>query len=91
MPRKPTAIDEFLAGMTGDRCAVLNDLRRTIQSAVPKAEECVSYGIVAFRLDAEVVAGFAPTKKGCSYFPFSGTTLATLAKELSRYEQTKSP
>jgi hypothetical protein len=36
----------------------------------------------AFRLDGQVAAGFAATSKGCSYFPFSGTTLKTLAAEV---------
>jgi uncharacterized protein YdhG (YjbR/CyaY superfamily) len=30
------------------------------------------------------------TKKGCSYFPFSGSTLATLRADLRSYSQTKS-
>jgi uncharacterized protein YdhG (YjbR/CyaY superfamily) len=90
MPRKPTTIDEFLAGVKGERRAALDDLRRIIRSAVPKAEECISYSMPAFRLEGYVIAGFLPTKKGCSYFPFSGTTLGTLAKELEEYEQTKS-
>ena len=90
MPPKPTTIDEFLDGVTGARRAALDALRQTIRAAVPEAEECISYGIAAFRLDGEVIAGFAPTKKGCSYFPFSGSTLGTLAKELGEYGQTKS-
>jgi uncharacterized protein YdhG (YjbR/CyaY superfamily) len=36
-----------------------------------------------------VVAGFAATRKGCSYFPFSGSTLETLARDLEKYERTK--
>lgn len=36
-----------------------------------------------------VVAGFSATRKGCSYFPFSGKTLTTLAKDVAAYEQTK--
>jgi uncharacterized protein YdhG (YjbR/CyaY superfamily) len=90
MPRKPATIDELLEGVKGERRSALDDLRRTIHKAVPKAEECISYGIAAFRLDGQVIGGFAPTKKGCSYFPFSGSTLGTLAKELSGYSQTKS-
>lgn len=90
MPRKPATIDEFLDGVTGARRAALDELRRTIRSAAPEAEECISYGIAAFRLDGQVIAGFAPTKKGCSYFPFSGRTLGALAKELRAYGQTKS-
>lgn len=90
MPRKPTTIEEFLDGVTGARRAALDGLRRTIRSAAPEAEECISYGIAAFRLDGVVIAGFAPTRKGCSYFPFSGSTLGRLAKELRAYDQTKS-
>jgi uncharacterized protein YdhG (YjbR/CyaY superfamily) len=90
MSRKPTTIDEFLDGVTGARRTALDALRRVIRAAVPKAEECISYGIAAFRFDGEVIAGFAPTKKGCSYFPFSGSTLGTLARELREYSQTKS-
>ncbi|HYV45114.1 MAG TPA: DUF1801 domain-containing protein [Myxococcaceae bacterium] len=90
MPRKPSTIDEFLDGVTGARRTALDALRRVIRAAVPKAEECISYGIAAFRLDGEVIAGFAPTKKGCSYFPFSGSTLGALARELREYSQTKS-
>jgi len=44
----------------------------------------------AFRLDGKIVAGFSATAKGCSYFPFSGSTLATLADELRDYDRTKS-
>jgi uncharacterized protein YdhG (YjbR/CyaY superfamily) len=44
----------------------------------------------AFRLDGRVVAGFAATAKGGSYYPFSGTTLGTLARDLEGYEGTKS-
>ena len=43
----------------------------------------------AFRLDGKVIAGFAATSTGCSYYPFSGTTLKTLAGELESYSQTK--
>ena|ERR1700704_2897790 len=90
MAQKPTTIDEYLATVKGETRRVLDRLRKTIRTIVPKAEECVSYGIPAFRLDGSVVAGFAATKKGCSYFPFSGSTLGTLADELEDYEQTKS-
>jgi uncharacterized protein YdhG (YjbR/CyaY superfamily) len=90
MPALPTTIDAYLAKIRGPKRAALDDLRKTIRAAVPKAEECISYRIPAFRLDGRIVAGFAATAKGCSYFPFSGSTLRTLAGELEDYEQTKS-
>jgi uncharacterized protein YdhG (YjbR/CyaY superfamily) len=88
--RTPATIDEYLASVTGEKRAALDKLRKMIRAIVPRAQECISYRIPAFRLDGRVVAGFAATVKGCSYFPFSGSTLRTLASELKQYEQTKS-
>lgn|SRR5450631_337426 len=87
---RPTTIDAYLATVKGEKRVALDKLRQTIRAVVPRAEECISYAIPAFRLDGRIVAGFAATAKGCSYFPFSGSTLRTLAKELADYEQTKS-
>jgi len=90
MRAKPTTIDEYLAGVDASQRAVLEKLRTTIHAIVPGAEECISYSMPAFRVDGRVVAGFQATSKGCSYYPFSGSTLATLEAELTGYGQTKS-
>ncbi len=89
MGPKASTIDEYLAAITGDRRAALDALRKTIKSIIPEAEECISYAMPAFKLRGEVVAGFLATSKGCSYYPFSGTTLQTLAVEVADYSQTK--
>ncbi|MGC4120149.1 MAG: DUF1801 domain-containing protein [Myxococcales bacterium] len=84
-------IDEFLAAVADDeKRAALEKLRKTIRKIAPKAEECISYGIAAFRLEGRVIAGFSAGARFCSYFPFSGSTLGTLAKELAQYDRTKS-
>lgn len=90
MPSKPATIDAYLEGVPPDRRAALRALRRTIHTVLPDAEECISYAMPAFRHRGHVVAGFQATAKGCSYYPFSGATLATLAEELTRYTRTKS-
>ncbi len=90
MATKPSPIDAWLSKVTGPRRAVLVKLRKTIHSIVPEAEECISYGMPAFRLRGKVVAGFIARADGCSYLPFSGTTLQTLAAELEGYDRTKS-
>jgi uncharacterized protein YdhG (YjbR/CyaY superfamily) len=89
MQSKLESIDEYLATLSGTQRAALEKLRRTIRTAVPEAEECISYRIPAFRLRGKVVAGFCARTKGCSYFPFSGRTLRTLAADLRGYEMTK--
>ncbi len=87
--RKPSTIDDYLKSAPENRRRALEDLRAKIRSIVPEAEECISYRIPAFRLNGVVIAGFCATAKGCSYFPFSGSTLKSLARYLSRYDQTK--
>lgn len=89
MVRKASTIDEYVSTVTGNSRTALEHLRRTIRSIIPKAQECISYGMPAFRLNGTMVAGFLATAKGCSYFPFSGRTLKTLARDLGGYEQTK--
>lgn len=87
---KHGTIDDYLAAVEPDKRAALQRLRKTIRTILPDAEECISYAMPAFRLGGRIVAGFAATKGGCSYFPFSGRTLDTMAGELRRYERTKS-
>ena len=53
-------IDEFLAHVSADKRAALEKLRRTIHATVPKAEECISYGVPAFRLDGKLLTGRMP-------------------------------
>ena len=90
MTRKPKTIDEYLASAGADKRAALEKLRRSIRRILPRAEECISYGMPAFRMHGRVIAGFQATAVGCSYYPFSGSTLATLAADLEGRERTKS-
>ncbi len=87
------AIDEYLATVSQvdpSSRALLDELRKTIHAVVPEVEECISYRLPAFRFNGRVIAGFSATSKGCSYYPFSGTTLTTLAGDLQGFSQTKS-
>jgi len=87
---KGSPIDRYLQGVPEDRRSALENLRAKIHAVLPNAEECLSYGMPAFRLPGGVVAGFQATKSGCSYYPFSGSTLTTIARFISAYDQTKS-
>ena len=88
MTRAP-AIDDYLAKASADRRALLRKVRETIHALIPEVEECISYRLPAFRYRGRIVAGFSATSKGCSYYPFSGKTLKTLASDLVRYSRTK--
>lgn len=90
MANKPTSIDDYLRHVDPETRRLLQALRQTILSLVPEAEECISYSMPAFRWKGKVIGGFAATRDGGSYYPFSGTTLDTLGDALAGYSRTKS-
>ena len=82
-------IDEYLAPLDGPRRATLAQLRDTIVAIVPDAEQCISYGMPAFKLRGKTIAGFAAFKSHLSYLPHSGSVIPRLAKETEGYTKTK--
>src|SRR6266851_2506487 len=89
MKAKPKTIDEFLAALSNDKRAALESLRKTIHATAPKAEECITYGIAAFRLDGKPLAGFSAAANHCSFFPMSSRTIVTLKNDLKNYDTSK--
>jgi uncharacterized protein YdhG (YjbR/CyaY superfamily) len=83
-------VDEYLRGVEEPKRGTLEALRRTILEIVPNAEQVISYGVPAFRVDGKTIAGFAAFKDHLSYLPFSGSVLPQLADELDGYTMTKS-
>ncbi len=86
--RKPGAIDEFLARVRPEQRAALEKLRRAIHAAAPGAEECISYGIPAFRVDGRVLVFFGAATHHCSFFP-GARPIAVHADELKAYSTSK--
>jgi len=60
-------IDEYLATLDEPKRATLTTLRDTIVAIVPDAEQCISYGMPAFKLKGKTIAGFAAFKSHLSY------------------------
>lgn len=82
-------VDAYLAGVEEPKRSTLEALRRSIRAVVPEAEEGLSYGVPAFRVGGQVVAGFAAFKGHLAYLPHSGQVLADLGDLLDGYERTK--
>ena len=85
---KPKTIDDYLEGLPADKRAALEKLRKTIRSAAPEAEECISYSIPAFRQNGMLV-GFGASSNHCSFFPFNSTTVSAYKADLKGYKTTK--
>lgn len=88
VPGKPKTIDEYLAALSDDKRAALQKLRKTIRAAAPKAEECMSYGLCAFRQNGMLV-GFGATRDHCAFYLMSGSTVGAHKAELEGYDTSK--
>jgi uncharacterized protein YdhG (YjbR/CyaY superfamily) len=80
-------IDDYLASLEEPKRSTLIQLRGDILSVVPEAEQGMSYGLPAFRVDGKTIAGFAAFKNHLSYLPRSGSVFAQLQDELSGYKK----
>lgn len=84
-----TPIETYISSIENpvERTA-LENLRTIIWEILPEHTECISYGMPAFRVGKDCVAGFARFKNHLSFFPFSGSTLTHFETELDSLDFT---
>ena len=82
-------IDRYLLALDEPKRSTLEALRLSILEVVPDAEQCISYGSPAFKVQGKIVAGFAAFKHHLSYLPHSGSVLPALGDDVAHYEKTK--
>jgi uncharacterized protein YdhG (YjbR/CyaY superfamily) len=78
-----------LARFTPEQRSALQKLRRAVRAAAPRAEECISYGLAAFRVDGKVLVGFGASANHCAFYPMSGRTISAHASKLKAFVTTK--
>jgi uncharacterized protein YdhG (YjbR/CyaY superfamily) len=86
---KPRTIDEYLLNVQPDQRAALQKLRRTILAAAPNAEECISYGLAAFRLNGRPLVAFGAWAEHCALYPMSAAMVRLFQVELQAFETSK--
>lgn len=84
----PTTIDEYLAMLDAPKRAALQKVRAAIHAAAPGAEECVSYGVPAFRRDGRVLMHMGAAAKHVALYP-GAKPVRLLAAELAKYDTSK--
>jgi len=87
--RKPRTIDEYLTQVQTEQRTVLEKLRQAILDVAPGAEECISYGIPAFRLNGRALVFFGAWANHCALYPGSSTTLKKFRDELRDFQISK--
>jgi uncharacterized protein YdhG (YjbR/CyaY superfamily) len=88
MLAKPQTIAEYLAPLSNEKRAALEKLRSAIKSAAPKAEECISYQLPAFRLDGRMLVAFGAWANHCAFYP-GAHPLEAHKDELKAYDISK--
>lgn len=89
MSERSRTIDEYLAGVNAEHRVALEKLRKAIRSLVPQAEECISYGIPAFRLNGRSLVFFGAWASHCSFYPGSSATLKKVRTDLKDFGTSK--
>ena len=64
------SIDQYIKSFPDDVQPILQKLRKTIKSVVPKEEETISYQIPTFKMNGKYVVYFAGFAKHISLYPF---------------------
>jgi uncharacterized protein YdhG (YjbR/CyaY superfamily) len=64
-------------------------VRGSLREILPRAEEGLSYGVPAFRVDGRPVAGFSAAAEHLSYLPHSGSITGEMADDLAGYTTSK--
>jgi uncharacterized protein YdhG (YjbR/CyaY superfamily) len=67
-----------------DKRAALEQLRRVLRAAAPKAEEGISYGVPALRLNGKFLVGWAAAAGHCAFY--AGSVLRAYREELKDYD-----
>ena len=84
---KPKTHDDYLAAVTKEKRGALQKLRKAVKLAAPKAEECISYQLPAFRLNGKFLVAYGAATNHCAFYP--GSTVKALKDELKSYDTSK--
>ena len=90
MARIPSVVAKHYQNAPLPHRETMLEIRKRILEIVPEAEEVVSYGMPAFKVDGKIVAGLLANKKHVGYYPFSGSILHLFPDELAKFSTTKS-
>jgi uncharacterized protein YdhG (YjbR/CyaY superfamily) len=83
------SVDEYLASQPPAVRRTLTRVRNTIRKAVPGADETISYGIPAYKLQGRTVLYFAGWTEHYSVYPYGDRIAAAFGDELEKYKVSK--
>ena len=87
-PPKPDyqSVDAYIASQPEAAQRALEQVRAAVRKGLPKAEEVISYGMPAYKLNSARVLYFAAWKQHYSLYAATASALAKFKNELARYK-----
>lgn len=82
-------VDAYLAAAPEDQRQVLAELRRTIASAVPSAQEAIRTGVPAVRYRGKTVVGFGSAKRHVALYVMYGQALERVRADLRGFDMSR--
>jgi len=79
--------DQYIASFPPEVQTLLQQLRTTIKRSAPRAQEVISYGMPAYKLDG-MIAWFAGYAKHIGFYP-GASGIAAFKNDLSLYKNAK--
>jgi len=86
MPAK--TVDEYISKYPSEIQELLNQMRNTIREAAPGANESISYGMPAYKLNKKLLVYFAAFKNHIGFYA-TPSGHSKFSKELAKYKQGK--
>jgi len=80
-------VEDYIANAPTQSREKLKEMRAIIQSSIPEANESISYGMPAYKLDGPLVY-FAGYAKHIGFYP-TNSGITAFAPELSQYKSSK--
>lgn len=84
---KPQTVDEYIAAQDERIQPRLNEIRDILRTALPDAEECISWSMPTYRKGRNIIH-FAASKNHLGLYP-GGEASAVFAEELTAYDVSK--
>lgn len=86
--RRFKTIDEYISTFPLEVRNTLEELRKAIRNSAPNAQEAISYGMPAFKLNGDLVY-FAAYKNHIGFYPRGPSAIEAFKEELSGYDLSK--
>ncbi|MBL8889560.1 MAG: DUF1801 domain-containing protein [Planctomycetaceae bacterium] len=84
--KKPLpTFDDYLNQLPDDFRAALERLRKVVHNTARGSEECISYGLAAFRYQGRMLVALGATKSHCAFYLLSNQTVKEFASELKGF------